>query len=95
MLSDLFSETSRQFGLAIGLLVVAVVVLARFAYVAIRELKVRYEQENARQSARIKELEAETVILRERLIEAIGAAEVGERGMKRLAGGGRRPPGGR
>lgn len=94
-MSELFSETSRQFGLAVGLLVVAVVVLARFAYVAIRELKVRYEQENAAQAVRIKELEAETVILRERLIEAIGAAEVGERGLKRLTGGGRRPTGGR
>jgi hypothetical protein len=94
-MSDLFSETSRQFGLAVGLLVVGIVTLSRVVYVLYRDQQMKADKAMAEKDVRIKELEAETVVLRERLIEAIGAAEVGDRAAKRLAGGGRRLPGGR
>lgn len=95
MVEQLFAESVRQFGLPVGLLLVAVVILARVAVVQNRESTARYERALAQQQARITELEAETVVLRERLIEAISAAEVGERATKRLAGGSRRHPGDR
>ena len=85
-MSDLFTWTTAQFGLAVGLLIVAVVTLARIVVVQAREAKARYE-------ARERELEAEVTFYRNKWIEALDAAEVGEQATRRLAGGRRRPGG--
>lgn len=87
---DLFSETSRQFGLSVGLLVVAVVILARAVYVLNRDLHHRTDKELAEKQSRIEELEIEVDLYRERWIEAIGAAEVGKEATRRLAKSARR-----
>jgi NAD-dependent DNA ligase len=87
-LADIFSWTSAQFGLAVGLLIVAVIALTRFVVVLIREIKSGYDKQ-------IAELETERDLYRDKWIEALGAAEVGSEAAKRLVGGGRKRPGGR
>lgn len=82
-MSELFTWTTAQFGLAVGLLLVATVTLARIVVVQNREAKARYEKQ-------ILELESEVEFYRNKWIEAIDAAEVGEQATKRLAGGRRR-----
>lgn len=91
-MSELFSETSRQFGLAVGLLVVAVVALARVAYVLYGDLKSRSEREIAELRAENDELKVERDLYRDRWIEAVSVAEVGKEATRRLVRGDRRPP---
>lgn len=83
MLETLFSESVRQFGLPVGLLLVAVVVLARVVYVQHRETKASYEK-------RIAELEIERNLYRDRWLNAVDTAEVGEEAAARLTRGRRR-----
>lgn len=85
-MTELFSWTSAQFGLAVGLLVVAVVFLAKLLSIKDRALITRYEKENT-------EIKVERDFYRDKWLEAIEAAEVGEQATKRLAGGRRRAGG--
>lgn len=77
---DLFTWTSAQFGLAVGLLIVAVVTLARVVVVQNRETKANLQKQ-------IAELEIERDFYRDKWVETLGAAEVGHEAAKRLAGG--------
>lgn len=84
---DLLSWTSAQFGLAVGLLLVAVVTLFRIVVVQNREGRAQLLKE-------IEELKVERDLYRDKWVETLGAAEVGAEATRRLAGG-RRTPGGR
>lgn len=81
-------EAVRQFGLPVGLLLVAVVTLFRIVVVQARESRAQLLKE-------LEETKIERDLYRDRWVEAIGVAEVGEEATKRLASGGRRRPGGR
>lgn len=85
-METLFTWTTAQFGLAVGLLIVAVVILGRIVAVQNREAKAQYERS-------ITELETERDLYRDKWIEAVGAAEIGEQASKRLVAGRRRPGG--
>jgi hypothetical protein len=82
----LFSQTSAQFGLAVGLLVVAVVTLARIIVVQYRKLETRYEKREA-------ELTIERDFYRDKWMETLDAAEVGQEATHRLVRSKRRAGG--
>lgn len=86
-MAEFFTEVVRQFGLPVGLLLVAVVILARIVVVQYRETRAAHAKQ-------IEELEVERDFYRDKWIEAIGTAEVGTETAARLASGGRRKPGG-
>lgn len=94
-MESLISESVRQYGLPVGLLLALVIILSRVVLVVVRELKVRYEKELADLKAENAELKIERDLYRDRWIETLGAAEIGERATRRLAGGGRRSSGDR
>lgn len=82
-MADLFTWTTAQFGLAVGLLIIAVVIVSKALSMKDRALIERYEREIAR-------LEIQSNFYRDRWIEAVDTAEVGEQAAKRLARGRRR-----
>ncbi len=86
-LETLFSWTSAQYGLAVGLLIVGLVLVGRFAMRKDQEARALLLKEN-------EEIKAERDYYRTLWIEAVGAAEVGAAATQRLARG-RRPSGGR
>lgn len=79
----LFWEAVRQYGLPVGLLLVAVLGLAKALSVKDKALTARYEKRET-------ELTVERDFYRSKWIETLDAAEVGEQAAKRLAGGRRR-----
>ncbi len=83
-----FSEAVRQFGLPVALLMAGLVMVWRHYE--------RKDQEGRQQLLKeLEETKLERNFYRDKWVEALGAAEVGEEATKRLAGGGRkRPPGG-
>lgn len=85
-MEDLFAEAVRQFGLPVGLLLVAVVTLARIVVVKDREARAQILQE-------LEEARVERDFYRDKWMETLGAAEVGHEAAKRLAGGRRRSGG--
>lgn len=82
----LFSQASAQWGLGVGLLLVAVVGLIRFVLKLLREQTVHYEKT-------ITDLEVERDLYRDRWIKAIETAEVADEAATRLAGRRRRSGG--
>lgn len=85
-MSELFTQASAQWGLGVGLLVVAVVGLIRFVLKLLREQKAQYEKT-------ITDLEAERDLYRDRWVKAIDTAEVADEAATRLAGRRRRAGG--
>lgn len=83
---EFFAEAVRQYGLPVGLLLVAVVTLARVVVMQNREAR-------AQLLAELEETKTERDYYRDRWVEAVGVAEVGAEATKRLAGGRRRPGG--
>jgi hypothetical protein len=79
----LFSEAVKEFGLPIGLLIVAVVTLWRWGSTQNREREAAAER-------RLEEVMIERDLYRTKWLEALGAAEVGEEATKRLVRGKRR-----
>lgn len=75
-METLFTWTSAQFGLAVGLLIVANVVLFKIVVAQNRDAL-------SQRDKRIAELEIEVDLYRDRWIEAIGAVEVGDELAKR------------
>jgi hypothetical protein len=84
--TELFTWTTAQFGLAVGLLVVAVIILWRMLVASNRDAL-------AQRDKRIAELEIERDLYRDRWVETIGAAEVGDELAKRAIRGRRRAGG--
>ena len=82
-METLFSQTSAQFGLAVGLLIVAVIVMWRM-------LVAQSKDALATRDKRIEELEIERDLYRDRWVETLGAAEVGDELAKRALKGKRR-----
>lgn len=83
---ELVSEAVRQFGLPVGLLLVAVIGLLRFVLQLLKNQEARYEQE-------IADLKTERDLYRDRWIKAIDTAEVADEAAKRLAAPRRRSGG--
>jgi hypothetical protein len=87
--ADLFGEAVRQFGLPVGLLLAAVVTLARIVVVQNREGRAQLLKE-------LEETKVERDFFRDKWLETLTSAEVGAEATKRaLASGGRRRPGDR
>jgi NAD-dependent DNA ligase len=78
LVETLFWESVKQFGLPIGLLLVGVVILSRVVVVQYRESRAQFLKQ-------ILELETERDLYRDKWLDALGAAEVGEEATKRLA----------
>jgi hypothetical protein len=83
---ELFLAAAGQYGLPVGLLLVAVVILGRV-------VTVQYREKQASDAKRITELTAEVQFYRERWLEELEKSEVGTEGLHRLAGGRRRAGG--
>lgn len=82
----LFTWTTAQFGLAVGLLIVAVVGLTRFV---LRLLA----QKDAQHEKALADLEAERDLYRDRWIKAVDRFEVADEAAQRLAAPRRRSGG--
>lgn len=83
---DLLLSLAGHYGLPVGLLSVAVVILGRVVVVQHRE-------QRASDQKRISELESEVKFYRDRWLEELDRSEVGTEATRRLAGGKRRPGG--
>lgn len=83
---ELFSWTTAQYGLAVGLLLVGVIFLWKLASSKDKALIARYDKENA-------ELRVERDLYRDRWIKTIETAEVADEAAARLAGRRRRAGG--
>lgn len=85
-MTELFTWTTAQYGLSVGLLLVAVLGLTRFVLKLLREQKAQYEKT-------ITDLEVERDLYRDRWIKAIDMAEVADEAATRLAAPRRRAGG--
>jgi hypothetical protein len=86
--AELFGEAVRQFGLPVGLLLVAVVTLARIVVIQHRESRAQILKELA-------ETKVERDFFRDKWLETLTSAEVGAEATKRALARGRRRPGDR
>lgn len=83
-----FAEVARQFGLPVGLLLVAVITIWHYYQKKDQEGRAHLLKE-------LEEVKIERNYYRDRWHEEVDKGEVWEEATKRIAGGGRRRPGGR